>query len=1609
MTPGLRLPGAGGPVFSRLVLKILAVLLITLLLALAYNGPDRSKWFFWHPFFALLAVLPLSTGGIFLNVYNAALKGGTKNSTTTSGRPAEQRIPNVFHNVSMIAATVCMWVAFYVIYTNKELNAKPHLTSWHSWIGVTVLLGYTGASLPAVLALWDYPLKMPSKVVSMNWIYGNAIDYSDVFSLIAPKFETQVLRRYGWMLPDTFAIFLGHGGHKALEDVVQARFAKTNQQIQNKGGAGHWIRNNLDQYPKVIKTDVDRLYNPGEQVQEIGLLSVYDEQLQALREVLASDETRSSSPHVVDDQELQIKDHDELLPPLLEKIQHELLREAARRSLVNDFFLGYFQRTESGNEQSLYSVAAERKQNFGWGAQADTYWLRLMGPADTVADQGASFERRVLEEINKLAKAWRPGVDASIARRGGTEEERNVFDEDDKDRRQEEAAASSFRAPASLDSVHCDVSRDSSDGNRKKCLLDRLLRIIEFADIGRKLWGGSTEGLSPEALEASVLSVSFRAQASMIHNTGTLLCLNNHGLLETDPQRVIRDARKMLEKQDQQDVGALNMLDKAAGGAAGEDETSSTTTTPLHGTERVASGGAGDNDHDNSTGKQLSFFEKAAHRQSDVSASLYPELFRQLRLYGSSAASRRFVDRHFRGLQQELRNSREAVCHATASVMEETRVTADFLRFLFEPETKGSLPRRFLREHGTEIANLPAEYRQHSRVTFFQDEMMRVDMFFAEGLLLQAKLLSKWGFRRFGEFDGGRIVTQSRTRKTASSSEEEQQGTTRTSLAEIQAQYPWRLESVSGAQFKVNYRNATTLSRAQWERECTRRSSQDDRFFLTNFDEVVSGLSTFNLWYSVENAQRTMRKKLLRSYPAVAKLRHFEEVARAAGAGAASSTIQDLGERGEVLAAARTAGAAASRGSATSRNGMKKIRVLNFSEKELARLTNQSVKDVNEKKQLGVLDAYNIWRAYRRVAPLVFRQKHVLDLSYSTRENLIVYANDIDVGDIEAAGGEDQDVAENSGKNRQEGFVGGRGIPVILREDGSATFEDMGKETLKRMGANTELMLGFPNFVVHRVVQRDRRFFDLLKLLRKQGVVWEDMNSPEERDFVFGDLELRVEKIQELQSTRLLRVFEDDVLYQMPANPMQLQASSMSDIHVTFLRLAAVEREAGLISGNPERGSTKGYMLMLCDGTSPSSDGKWLLMAAIAMAAVMSVVGVVSGGSSISFARSQNELISASSHTDSRISGESSFSRLEAMTSSRTSENVYVLRSRCVNYRIWFWCCACVVVFGGRDGVSVLHYGETRCLDLGLVADPGSTQRNLGRLLFEELKSTPIVAAGTKREAGGEGKREASRGLWSWQRYVEAEKLGAGTEGAAAKGTRTARQQMNNKATQTASSSRQSTAESSVCGVERLFGEDFDRFKGVYPPLKWDKVLYKYMQDRYVRPALENAYDFDRSTSSETRNRRRVLDYNDPWTKSAVSSVVSEKEKKRRQQQADEVVDEEQESGTTRALRRNWVVNFGAADGECGYLYSWNHDLANCLLVGSVFNNWPVNHNSTTSQYHTVWTTTSSNTNSSNTNVTFLPPRAVPSVPVFNMSGLVVDADPINRRKLRQEFARNHN
>lgn len=99
-------------------------------IAMGYNW----VWFSWHPISMIASFVALSGNAVLIKKI-----GGYENTKK--------------HGLLMLMATVVALFAWYVIYSNKNMQGKKHLTSVHGKIGVFVLLGNIALALSGALGL----------------------------------------------------------------------------------------------------------------------------------------------------------------------------------------------------------------------------------------------------------------------------------------------------------------------------------------------------------------------------------------------------------------------------------------------------------------------------------------------------------------------------------------------------------------------------------------------------------------------------------------------------------------------------------------------------------------------------------------------------------------------------------------------------------------------------------------------------------------------------------------------------------------------------------------------------------------------------------------------------------------------------------------------------------------------------------------------------------------------------------------------------------------------------------------------------------------------------------------------------------------------------------------------------------------------------------------------------------------------------------------------------------------------------------------------------------------------------------------------------------------
>lgn len=102
-----------------------------------------SSLFSWHPFLMTLAFSFFMTEAILLFNSHSSLVGKLKHKT--KGR---------LHWILQCLCVFCAVVALITISYNKNLNGKPHFTSWHGLIGLVTVIVVVLQSLGAVSLLY---------------------------------------------------------------------------------------------------------------------------------------------------------------------------------------------------------------------------------------------------------------------------------------------------------------------------------------------------------------------------------------------------------------------------------------------------------------------------------------------------------------------------------------------------------------------------------------------------------------------------------------------------------------------------------------------------------------------------------------------------------------------------------------------------------------------------------------------------------------------------------------------------------------------------------------------------------------------------------------------------------------------------------------------------------------------------------------------------------------------------------------------------------------------------------------------------------------------------------------------------------------------------------------------------------------------------------------------------------------------------------------------------------------------------------------------------------------------------------------------------------------
>ena len=111
-------------------------ILVYTILAAGYvaSMPGKWIWFSWHPLTMIVSFVLLAANATLLKRI-----GGYNNTK--------------LHGILMFCAIIIALFGWYVIYSNKEMSHKAHVTTLHAKLGVGVLLGYVGLGLFGTVAL----------------------------------------------------------------------------------------------------------------------------------------------------------------------------------------------------------------------------------------------------------------------------------------------------------------------------------------------------------------------------------------------------------------------------------------------------------------------------------------------------------------------------------------------------------------------------------------------------------------------------------------------------------------------------------------------------------------------------------------------------------------------------------------------------------------------------------------------------------------------------------------------------------------------------------------------------------------------------------------------------------------------------------------------------------------------------------------------------------------------------------------------------------------------------------------------------------------------------------------------------------------------------------------------------------------------------------------------------------------------------------------------------------------------------------------------------------------------------------------------------------------
>ena len=125
-----------------------------LLSSFSLSDRTSSHWFILHPLLAILGTVMLPVPAVLLRKY----KGYWSKK---------------IHAYVFVVAMLATALSCYVIYAQKEVRGKPHLSSWHAIAGACLGLGYAGIALAGLLALDpDYAILHGKRVkATLKWVH----------------------------------------------------------------------------------------------------------------------------------------------------------------------------------------------------------------------------------------------------------------------------------------------------------------------------------------------------------------------------------------------------------------------------------------------------------------------------------------------------------------------------------------------------------------------------------------------------------------------------------------------------------------------------------------------------------------------------------------------------------------------------------------------------------------------------------------------------------------------------------------------------------------------------------------------------------------------------------------------------------------------------------------------------------------------------------------------------------------------------------------------------------------------------------------------------------------------------------------------------------------------------------------------------------------------------------------------------------------------------------------------------------------------------------------------------------------------------------------------